>query len=89
MLTNDPLSQVCYVDLSPSELAVKDRPDLFEAGLGGSGAPFACWKRSARKELTRWDRTIPSFLPWDPWSDFPPGFQDGVYVQITAHGQPG
>ena len=38
MLANDPLAQVLYIDLSRRSFAIKQRPDLFEAGLGGSGA---------------------------------------------------
>ena len=37
MLANDPLSQVLTIDLSRRAFSVKPRPDLFEAGLGGSG----------------------------------------------------
>jgi aldehyde:ferredoxin oxidoreductase len=38
MLPNgDPLSRVLYIDLSRRRSAVEERPDLFEAGLGGSG----------------------------------------------------
>jgi len=38
MLDNDPLARVLYVDLSRRSFSVKPRPDLFEAGLGGTGA---------------------------------------------------
>lgn len=38
MLPNDPLRRVLYIDLSRLRFWVDERPDLFEAGLGGSGA---------------------------------------------------
>jgi len=37
MLSQDPLSRVLYIDLSRREFHVEHRPDLFEAGLGGTG----------------------------------------------------
>ncbi len=37
MLPNDPLRRVLYIDLSRLRFWVDERPDLFEAGLGGSG----------------------------------------------------
>jgi aldehyde:ferredoxin oxidoreductase len=38
MLKNDPLSRVLYIDLSRRRFSVEERPGLFEAGLGGTGA---------------------------------------------------
>jgi aldehyde:ferredoxin oxidoreductase len=38
VLANDPLAQVLYIDLSRRSFTIRHRPDLFEAGLGGSGA---------------------------------------------------
>jgi aldehyde:ferredoxin oxidoreductase len=38
MLKNDPLSRVLYIDLSRRRFSVEERPELFEAGLGGTGA---------------------------------------------------
>jgi len=38
MLKNDPLSRVLYIDLSRRSFSVEERPELFEAGLGGTGA---------------------------------------------------
>jgi len=38
VLKNDPLSRVLYIDLSRRRSSVEERPELFEAGLGGSGA---------------------------------------------------
>jgi aldehyde:ferredoxin oxidoreductase len=37
MLDNDSLANVLYIDLSRRSFSVKQRPELFEAGLGGSG----------------------------------------------------
>src|SRR5512141_2705090 len=37
MLDNDPLARVLYIDLSRRSFSVKERPELFEAGLGGTG----------------------------------------------------
>ncbi len=37
MLNNDPLSRVLYIDLSRRSFSIQNRPDLFEAGIGGSG----------------------------------------------------
>lgn len=37
MLPNDPLRRVLYVDLSRLRFWVEERPELFEANLGGSG----------------------------------------------------
>ncbi len=37
MLANDPLARVLYIDLSRRAFSVKERPELFEAGLGGVG----------------------------------------------------
>ena len=37
MLPADPLTRVLYVDLGKLSFQVKERPDLFQAGLGGSG----------------------------------------------------
>ena len=37
MLENDPLVRVLYIDLSRRSFAVKARPELFEAGMGGAG----------------------------------------------------
>ncbi|MGE5603054.1 MAG: aldehyde ferredoxin oxidoreductase N-terminal domain-containing protein [Nitrososphaerales archaeon] len=37
MLPDDTLARVLYIDLSRRSFAVKQRPDLFEAGLGGAG----------------------------------------------------
>lgn len=37
MLANDPLARVLYIDLSRRSFAVKTRPELFQAGLGGAG----------------------------------------------------
>jgi len=37
MLSNDPLSRVLYIDLARRSFAIQNRPDLFEAGIGGSG----------------------------------------------------
>ena len=37
MLEHDPLARVLYVDLSRRSFSIKQRPDLFEAGLGGTG----------------------------------------------------
>lgn len=37
MLANDPLARVLYIDLSRRSFSVKERPELFEAGLGGVG----------------------------------------------------
>jgi len=37
MLSNDPLSRVLYIDLSRRSFSIQNRPDLFEAGIGGSG----------------------------------------------------
>ena len=38
MLPNDPLRRVLYIDLAQRRFWVKERPDLFEASLGGSAA---------------------------------------------------
>lgn len=38
MLPNDPLRRVLYIDLSRLRFWVEERPELFEAVLGGSGA---------------------------------------------------
>lgn len=38
MLKDDPLSRVLTIDLARRRSSVTDRPDLFEAGLGGAGA---------------------------------------------------
>ena len=38
MLKNDPLSRVLIIDLSRRRSSVEERPDLFEADLGGTGA---------------------------------------------------
>jgi aldehyde:ferredoxin oxidoreductase len=37
MLTNDPLKRVLYVDLSRRSFEVRERPELFDESLGGSG----------------------------------------------------
>src|SRR5512136_1499845 len=37
MLDHDPLARVLYIDLSRRSFSTKPRPDLFEAGLGGTG----------------------------------------------------
>jgi len=37
MLDNDPLARVLYVDLTRRSFSIKTRPELFEAGLGGTG----------------------------------------------------
>ncbi len=37
MLPNDPLARVLYIDLTRRSFSVKERPELFEAGLGGAG----------------------------------------------------
>lgn len=37
MLANDPLARVLYIDLSRRAFSVRHRPELFEAGLGGTG----------------------------------------------------
>ena len=37
MLANDPLARVLYIDLSKRSFAIKARPELFEAGMGGTG----------------------------------------------------
>jgi aldehyde:ferredoxin oxidoreductase len=37
MLENDSLARVLYIDLSRRSFSVKQRPELFEAGLGGTG----------------------------------------------------
>jgi aldehyde:ferredoxin oxidoreductase len=37
MLDNDSLARVLYIDLSRRSFSVKQRPELFEAGLGGTG----------------------------------------------------
>ena len=37
MLPDDPLRRVLYIDLTRRRSWVKERPDLFEAGLGGTG----------------------------------------------------
>src|SRR5512143_4149122 len=37
MLDNDPLARVLYIDLSRRSFSVKTRPELFEAGMGGTG----------------------------------------------------
>ena len=37
MLINDPLSRVLYIDLSRRSFSIQNRPELFEAGIGGSG----------------------------------------------------
>ena len=37
MLDNDPISRVLYIDLARRKSWVKDRVDLFEAGIGGAG----------------------------------------------------
>jgi len=37
MLPNDPLRRVLYIDLSRLRFRVEERPELFEASLGGSG----------------------------------------------------
>ncbi|MBN1486697.1 MAG: aldehyde:ferredoxin oxidoreductase [Anaerolineae bacterium] len=37
MLANDPLCRVLYVDLNRRRFSVKERPELFEKALGGSG----------------------------------------------------
>lgn len=37
MLANDPISRVLYIDLARRKSWVKDRVDLFEAGIGGVG----------------------------------------------------
>jgi aldehyde:ferredoxin oxidoreductase len=38
MLDHDPLARVLTIDLSRRTFSIKPRPDLFEAGLGGTGA---------------------------------------------------
>ena len=38
MLKNDPLSRVLTIDLSRRRFSVDERPDLFDAALGGAGA---------------------------------------------------
>ncbi len=38
MLANDPLKRVLYVDLTRRSFSVQERPEVFEAGLGGVGA---------------------------------------------------
>lgn len=37
MLDNDGLARVLYIDLSKRSFTIKPRPELFEAGLGGTG----------------------------------------------------
>jgi aldehyde:ferredoxin oxidoreductase len=38
MLTDDPLKRVLYIDLSRRSFEVRERPELFDESLGGSGA---------------------------------------------------
>ncbi len=38
MLPHDPLHRILYIDLTRRSYKIEDRPDIFEAGLGGSGA---------------------------------------------------
>jgi aldehyde:ferredoxin oxidoreductase len=38
MLARDPINRVLYVDLSRRQSTVQERPDIFDSGLGGSGA---------------------------------------------------
>ncbi len=38
MLANDPLKRVLYVDLARRSFSIQERPEVFEAGLGGVGA---------------------------------------------------
>lgn len=38
MLNNDPLRRVLYIDLAKRRFWHDERPDIFEAGLGGTGA---------------------------------------------------
>jgi len=38
MLPNDPLGRVLYIDLGRRKFWSQERPELFEAGLGGTGA---------------------------------------------------
>jgi aldehyde:ferredoxin oxidoreductase len=38
MLDHDPLARVLVIDLSRRSFSIQSRPDLFEAGLGGTGA---------------------------------------------------
>ncbi len=37
MLTNDPLKRVLYIDLARRSFEVKERPELFDESLGGTG----------------------------------------------------
>jgi len=37
MLADDPLAKVLYIDLNKRSFSIQPRPELFEAGLGGSG----------------------------------------------------
>ncbi len=37
MLPSDPLSRVLYVDLTKRRFEIQQRPELFEAGMGGAG----------------------------------------------------
>ena len=40
MSPDDPLVRVRYVDLTRLNSWVEERPDLFEAGLGGTGVRY-------------------------------------------------
>jgi aldehyde:ferredoxin oxidoreductase len=51
MVDNDFLARVLYIDLSRCPFSVKQRPELFEAGLGGTGVGIRLLKEERWRQM--------------------------------------
>jgi len=66
MIDNDTLSKVLYIDLSKKKFSIKDRKELFEKYLGGTGVATALLHEECPKGIDAFDEQSPIIFAVGP-----------------------
>jgi aldehyde:ferredoxin oxidoreductase len=66
MIENDTLSKVLYIDLTKKRFSVKDRKDLFEKYLGGTGVATALLHEECPEGIDAFDPSAPIIFAVGP-----------------------
>ncbi|MFN2169736.1 MAG: aldehyde ferredoxin oxidoreductase N-terminal domain-containing protein, partial [Anaerolineae bacterium] len=85
MLDHDPLACVLYVDLSRRSFSVKQRPDLFEAGLGGTGVGIRLLEEECPSGADPFDPANPIILAVGPLTGLYPLASKTVAMFKSPH----
>ena len=86
----EPLDRILTIDLNKLTSRVEKRPDLIQAGLGGSGIAIRLLEEECPPGCDPLSPENPIILAVGPsgWP-FPHGLQNNCHVQITTYRKPG